>query len=318
MPTGAPTHGGTHTTATARVADAAAPSAPEDARQKGPELVAADRAAAETESLWRRYKLMGDSEARERLVLTFAPLCKYVAGRMGSTLPSYIDVEDLTSYGLEGLMDAIDRYEPERGVKFETFAITRIRGAMIDELRALDWAPRALRQSQRQLIRISGEIEQRTGRPASDRELARALGLEESELSELLAEIAASSMVALEEFFAPTASEDETLALGDAVEDETSPQPHAATEHAILRDLLADAIVRLPERERIVVSLYHYDGLSLREIGDVLGVTESRASQLRTKAIVRLRGALLASGLAPEAAEEDLGLARQSPLARTR
>jgi RNA polymerase sigma factor for flagellar operon FliA len=203
-------------------------------------------------------------------------------------------------------------------VKFETFAIARIRGAIIDELRALDWAPRALRQSQRQLIKISGEIEQRTGRPATDAELAKALGIGESELSALLAEISASSMVALEEFFAPTSSDDETLAIGDAVEDETSPQPHAATEHAILRDLLADAIVRLPERERIVVSLYHYDGLSLREIGDVLGVTESRASQLRTKAIVRLRGALLASGLAPEAAEEELGLSRRSPITRTR
>lgn len=277
------------------------------AKADGDPLVVDGGPDDETARLWRRYALLGDAEARERLILTFAPLCKYVAGRMGSTLPSYIDIEDLTSYGLEGLMDAIDRYEPERGVKFETFAITRIRGAIIDELRALDWAPRALRQHQRQLIRLSGEIEQRTGRPATDGELAEALGLEESDLSELLAEIATSSMVALEEFFAPAASDEDTLALGDAVEDETSPQPHTVTEHAILRDLLADAIVRLPERERIVVSLYHYDGLSLREIGDVLGVTESRASQLRTKGIVRLRGALLASGLAPESVEDQLG-----------
>ena len=238
--------------------------------------------------------------ARERLVLTYAPLCKYVAGRMGSTLPSYIDLEDLTSYGLVGLLDAIDRFEPSRGVKFETFALARIRGAIIDELRSLDWAPRALRQNQRRLIQVSGEIEQREGRPASDEELAQAMGLTGPELDQLLADIAGSSMVALEELFAPSPNDDEALALGDAVEDETSPQPGPATEHAILRDLLADAIVRLPERERIVVSLYHYDGLSLREIGEVLGVTESRASQLRTKAIVRLRGALMAAGLAPE------------------
>ena len=318
MPPGAPTPTPVDETPTPPDSGAAAQHVPTEQVEGTEPLGTADAGLEETESLWRRYKLIGDPEARERLVLTFAPLCKYIAGRMGSTLPSYIDVEDLTSYGLEGLMDAVDRFEPERGVKFETFAIARIRGAIIDELRALDWAPRALRQSQRQLIKISGEIEQRTGRPATDAELAKALGIGESELSALLAEISASSMVALEEFFAPTSSDDETLALGDAVEDETSPQPHAATEHAILRDLLADAIVRLPERERIVVSLYHYDGLSLREIGDVLGVTESRASQLRTKAIVRLRGALLASGLAPEAADEELGLSRRSPITRTR
>lgn len=254
----------------------------------------------ELDALWRRYTLNRDPRARERLVLTYAPLCKYVAGRMGSTLPSYIDLEDLTSYGLVGLLDAIDRFEPSRGVKFETFALARIRGAIIDELRSLDWAPRALRQNQRRLIQVAGEIEQREGRPATDAELAAGMGMTEPELDTLLADIAGSSMVALEELFAPSPNDDEALALGDAVEDETSPQPAPATEHAILRDLLADAIVRLPERERIVVSLYHYDGLSLREIGQVLGVTESRASQLRTKAIVRLRGALMAAGLAPE------------------
>lgn len=271
------------------------------AKSPGRHSLSTDELAA----LWRRYKLSHDPLARERLVLTYAPLCKYVAGRMGSTLPSYIDVEDLTSYGLVGLLDAIDRFEPSRGVKFETFALARIRGAIIDELRSLDWAPRALRQNQRRLIQVAAEIEQREGRPATDAELAKRMGLTESELNQLLADIAGSSMVALEELFAPSPNDDEALALGDAVEDETSPQPGPATEHAILRDLLADAIVRLPERERIVVSLYHYDGLSLREIGQVLGVTESRASQLRTKAIVRLRGALLAAGLAPESITAD-------------
>ena len=271
------------------------------AKSPGRHSLSTDELAA----LWRRYKLSHDPLARERLVLTYAPLCKYVAGRMGSTLPSYIDVEDLTSYGLVGLLDAIDRFEPSRGVKFETFALARIRGAIIDELRSLDWAPRALRQNQRRLIQVAAEIEQREGRPATDAELAKRMGLTESELNQLLADIAGSSMVALEELFAPSPNDDEALALGDAVEDETSPQPGPATEHAILRDLLADAIVRLPERERIVVSLYHYDGLSLREIGQVLGVTESRASQLRTKAIVRLRGALLAAGLAPDSITAD-------------
>ncbi len=251
----------------------------------------------ELASLWRRYAATRDARARERLVLTYAPLARYVAGRIGSSLPSYIDIEDLTSYGLVGLLDAIDRFEPERGVKFETFALTRIRGAIIDELRSLDWAPRALRHRQRQLMRAIASVEQREGRPATDEELAAALEVEVYELEDLLAEIASSSMVALEEVLATTGGDGESFSLGDAIEDTSSPDPSAASEHAAIRDLLADAIVRLPERERIVVSLYHYDNLSLREIGEVLGVTESRASQLRTKAIMRLRAALDAEGL---------------------
>lgn len=246
----------------------------------------------ELAALWRRFGATRDPLSRERLVLTYAPLAKYVAGRIGSQLPSYIDIEDLTSYGLVGLLDAIDRFEPERGVKFETFALTRIRGAIIDELRSLDWAPRALRHRQRQLMRAMASIEQREGRPATDEELASSLEVHVSELDGLLAEIASSSMVALEEVFATTGGDDERFSLGDAIEDTSSPDPSAASEHAAIRDLLADAIVRLPERERIVVSLYHYDNLSLREIGEVLGVTESRVSQLHTKAVLRLRGSV--------------------------
>ncbi|MGI9538528.1 MAG: FliA/WhiG family RNA polymerase sigma factor [Miltoncostaeaceae bacterium] len=258
----------------------------------------AERAESEElAALWRRFGATRDSNTRERLVLTYAPLAKYVAGRIGSQLPSYIDIEDLTSYGLVGLLDAIDRFEPSRGVKFETFALTRIRGAIIDELRSLDWAPRALRHRQRQLMRAMASIEQREGRPATDDELASSLEVDVSELDGLLAEIASSSMVALEEVFATAGGDDERFSLGDAIEDVSSPDPSAASEHAAIRDLLADAIVRLPERERIVVSLYHYDNLSLREIGDVLGVTESRASQLRTKAIMRLRSALDSEGV---------------------
>ena len=269
---------------------------PDDAADQNTDR-AAERDAEQLAALWRRFTTNRDPMARERLVLTYAPLAKYVAGRIGSTLPSYIDLEDLTSYGLVGLLDAIDRFEPSRGVKFETFALTRIRGAIIDELRSLDWAPRALRHRQRQLMRAMAVIEQREGRPATDDELATALEVESTELVGLLAEIASSSMVALEEVFATAGGDDETFSLGDAVEDTSSPDPSAASEHAAIRDLLADAIVRLPERERIVVSLYHYDNLSLREIGEVLGVTESRASQLRTKGIMRLRAALAAEGL---------------------
>ncbi len=268
-----------------------------DEAERQDEGPGADRDGEQLAAVWRRFTATRDPMARERLVLSYAPMVKYVAGRIGSTLPSYIDLEDLTSYGLVGLLDAIDRFEPARGVKFETFALTRIRGAIIDELRSLDWAPRALRHRQRQLMRAMAAIEQRKGRPATDEELAAALEVELAELDGLLAEIASSSMAALEEVFGTGGDDDETFSLGDAIEDANSPDPSAVSEHASIRDLLADAIVRLPERERIVVSLYHYDNLSLREIGEVLGVTESRASQLRTKGIMRLRAALDAEGL---------------------
>ena len=238
--------------------------------------------------LWRRVR-MGDEAARERLVLTYAPLVKYVAGRMGAVLPRHVSLEDVTSWGLVGLLAAVDRYAPSRGVPFEAYALQRIRGEIIDEIRSQDWAPRSVRRRQRQLEAASRRVEQREGRPATDEELAREMGIGVDDLEAVLGQVAQASLFSLDEMFAAPGRDEATGALSDAIPDPGA-DIEAAGERMALRDALADAVAGLPERERIVVSLYFYDGLTLREIGEVLGVTESRCSQLMSKAVVRLRG----------------------------
>jgi RNA polymerase sigma factor for flagellar operon FliA len=245
----------------------------------------------ELRMLWRRYKAHNDSVARDRLILTFAPLVKYVAGRMSSALPSHVEETDLISYGLLGLIGAVERFEPERQVKFETYAVTRIKGSIIDELRALDWVPRSVRARAREIERKSAELEHRLQRAPTDDELSTALGMTLDEFQSAISQISNSSIVALDEMWSVTAG-GEPLSLIDTIGDNRMTDPAALLDITELRDTLADAIARLPEREKIVVALYYYDGLTLREIGDVLGVTESRVSQLHTKAILRLKGRL--------------------------
>jgi RNA polymerase sigma factor for flagellar operon FliA len=242
-------------------------------------------------SLWRRLKEHGDPAARDRLVLHFAPLVKYVAGRMSSALPAHIEEGDLISYGLLGLMNAIERFDPSRQIKFETYAVTRIKGAIIDELRSLDWVPRSVRARARQIERKSAELENKLQRVPTDEEIASALNMSVDEFQDAITQIATSSIVALDEMWTVSSS-GEPLSLIDTIGDSRMTDPAAVLDVTELRATLADAIARLPEREKIVVALYYYDGLTLREIGEVLGVTESRVSQLHTKAILRLKGRL--------------------------
>jgi RNA polymerase sigma factor FliA len=241
--------------------------------------------------LWRRYKDRGDGDARDRLILTFAPLVKYVAGRMRSALPSHVDEADLISYGLVGLIGAVERFDPSRRVKFETYAVTRIKGAIIDELRALDWVPRSVRARARAIEKKSVELEGKLHRAPTDEELAEALGMKPGEFQDAIAQISNGSIVALDELWT-VSSGGEPVSLLDTLGDSRAPDPADMLDATDLRDTLADAIARLPERERIVVALYYYDTLSLREIGEGLGVTESRVSQLHTKAVLRLKGRL--------------------------
>ena len=245
----------------------------------------------ETRMLWRRFKAHGDPISRDRLILTYAPLVKYVAGRMRSALPSHVEETDLISYGLLGLIGAVERFEPERHIKFETYAVTRIKGSIIDELRSLDWVPRSVRARAREIERASAELEHKLRRAPTDEELAAALGMDMDEFQAAITQIANSSIVALDEMWNVN-SGGEPLSLIDTITDARTTDPAALMDVTELRDALADAIARLPEREKIVVALYYYDGLTLREIGDVLGVTESRVSQLHTKAILRLKGRL--------------------------
>ncbi len=245
-----------------------------------------------TGDLWRQYRASGDKKIRDRLILTYAPLVKYVAGRLGSGLPAHVDEGDLVSYGLLGLISAIDRYDPGRDVKFETYAIARIKGSILDELRALDWVPRSVRSRAREIERAIAELERKLGRAPSDEEIASKLSLTEEELEESLTNISRSSIAALDELWTVSGSGGDQVALIDTLEDESTPDPQAALSQTEIRDAIADAIARLPEREKLVVTLYYYEDLTLREIGEVLGVTESRVSQLHTKAVLRLKSRL--------------------------
>jgi RNA polymerase sigma factor for flagellar operon FliA len=232
-----------------------------------------------------------DKGIRDRLILTYAPLVKYVAGRLGSGLPAHVDEGDLVSYGLLGLIGAIERYDPSRDIKFETYAIARIKGAIIDELRALDWVPRSVRSRAREIERAIGELEAKTGVAPTDEQIAAKIGISVDELEESLADISRSSIAALDELWSVTGDGDQ-ISLMDTIEDESGPKPEAALDQTEMREALADAIARLPEREKLVITLYYYEELTLREIGEVLGVTESRVSQLHTKAILRLKARL--------------------------
>ncbi len=243
------------------------------------------------QSLWRRLKEYDDQGSRDQLILNYAPLVKYVAGRMSAALPSHVDEADLISYGLLGLINAVERFDPKRRIKFETYAVTRIKGAIIDELRSLDWVPRSVRARAREIERTSAQLEHKLHRAPTDAEMADALGVSPSDFQDSITQIANSSLVALDEMWS-TSSGGETFALIDTIGDGDLNDPASVVGEMETRISLADAISGLPEREKIVVTLYYYEGLTLREIGEVLGVTESRVSQLHTKAVLRLRGRL--------------------------
>ena len=247
----------------------------------------------ELRDLWRRYKDQGDDGARERLVVAYSPMVKFVAGRLGAGLPSHVEDADLISYGLVGLIGAIERFEPERGIKFETFAMTRIRGAIIDELRSLDWVPRSVRSRAREIEQVQAKLEHELQRAPSESELAAKLNMTEEELQSALLEIANSSVYALDELWTVSDSSGDQVSLLDTIADEGAADPQEALASTEVKDRLTEAIGGLPEREQLVVALYYYENLTLREIGEVLGVTESRISQLHTKAVLRLRSRLI-------------------------
>jgi RNA polymerase sigma factor for flagellar operon FliA len=248
--------------------------------------------AIELQELWRRYKATADERARERLVVAYSPLVKYVAGRMSSGLPGHVEEADLISYGLGGLISAIERFDLSREIKFETYAITRIRGAIIDELRNLDWVPRSVRARAREIERANMKLEAKLQRAPTDEEMATELGVGLEDFQETLLQISNSTIVALDELWSVQDATGDQVSLLDTLADRDAPDPQQLVDQSELRDRIADAIAALPEREKLVVALYYYENLTLREIGEVLGVTESRVSQLHTKAVLRLRSKL--------------------------
>lgn len=242
----------------------------------------------QVDGLWERFKASGDLDLRERLILHYSPLVKYVAGRVGAGLPRSVDQNDLASYGLFGLIDAIDKFEPDRGFKFETYAINRIKGAILDELRALDWVPRSVRSRARRIETAVQELEHDLQRTPTEEEVAVHADMDIEELRDALAEIGRSGISALDEFV----SSESNTAVGDLVADPRGISPEAAFQHEETRRGLVDAINRLPDRDRLVVTLYYYEGMTLSEIGDVLGVTESRVCQIHAKTMMSLRNRL--------------------------
>jgi len=249
---------------------------------------------ADVSALWARYKDEDDSSARDALILNYSPLVKYVAGRLASGLPQSVDTADLISYGIFGLIDAIKKFDPERAIKFETYAIARIKGAIIDELRAMDWVPRSVRSRAREIETSYIALENQLKRVPSDLEVADHMGVTIKDFQAILTKLSYTSVVSFEELWVGGDRDEGQSALG-SIKDDAAEDPVAIFESVEIKDILAGAIDRLPEREKTVIALYYYEGLTLKEIGQVLGVTESRVSQLHTKAVLRLRARLHAA-----------------------
>jgi RNA polymerase sigma factor FliA len=255
-----------------------------------------DAEASELQRLWTEFKDRAEPVARERLILHYAPLVKYVVGRLAAGLPHTVERADLVSYGMFGLMDALDKFDRAREVKFETYAIPRIKGAIIDELRAMDWVPRSIRFKAREVEKAYSGLESKHRRAPTDEEVAGHLGISLSELHEVVNQISFVSVMALDELVSSGDERGEKRSLLDTLADAASADPAAELEGQEMRGMLAAAINSLTEREKIVVTLYYFEGLTLAEIGEILGVTESRVCQIHTKAVGQLRLNLVDEG----------------------
>ncbi len=249
----------------------------------------------ETDDLWAAYKRRPSKHLHNQLVVHYSSLVKYVAARVATGLPSTVEQGDLVSYGMFGLIDAIDKFEPERGFKFETYAIPRIRGAILDELRSMDWVPRSVRAKARRIEQAMASFESVQGRSPSEEELADHAGLKLTELRNTLGQIARGGILGLDEMVgAGGSSRDGGVSVGDTVADDRL-GPGGQYEASEIRQLLAASILALPERERMVLGLYYYETMTLAEIGTILGVSESRVCQIHGKAVLQLRSRLYAA-----------------------
>ncbi len=252
-----------------------------------------DAEGSTVDELWYEYKRTGDRALRDQLIVRYSPLVKFVAGRVATGLPHSIEQADLVSYGMFGLIDAIEKFDPGRSIKFETYAITRIKGAVIDELRSIDWVPRSVRSKARAVEQAYASLEATLGRSPTDAEVAAELQISETELQQVFGQISYIGLVALDEVISSGSGDrGDSATLGDTLAD-SSEGPVAAFEVEEMKQILAGAINRLGDREKIVLSLYYYEALTLAQIGEVLGVTESRVCQIHTKAVMQLRGRLL-------------------------
>jgi RNA polymerase sigma factor for flagellar operon FliA len=243
------------------------------------------------EELWVSYKKKKDPLIRESFIKQYAPLVKYVAGKVAATMPHSVDFDDLVGFGVFGLIDAIDKFDPDKNVKFKTYAVTRIRGAIFDELRSIDWVPRSVRQKSKEIEEAINETEAKLGRPATDSEIAGSMGLTDSEFAKTMLKVSGTSILSLSDVWY-TADDSDKVSIGDSIESPSSLNPDAIIEREEIKRVIVQSIQELPDKEKKVLVLYYYEDLTLKEIGKVLEVTESRISQLHTKAILRLRAKL--------------------------
>jgi RNA polymerase sigma factor for flagellar operon FliA len=241
--------------------------------------------------LWVDYKKTKEPKLREYFIKKYAPLVKYVAGKVAVGMPHNVEFDDLVSYGTFGLLDAIEKYDPSKEVKFKTYAMTRVRGGIFDELRNVDWIPRSIRQKAKQVEKIILELENRMGRTAEDEEIAQELDIDLEEFHELMSKISGTSLISLNDVWHGN-DENEEMVFVDTLESPEALNPDTIVEREEIKNMIVECIKKLPDREKKVIVLYYYEDLTLKEIGEVLEVTESRVSQLHTKAIMRLRGRL--------------------------
>ncbi|MDX2085878.1 MAG: FliA/WhiG family RNA polymerase sigma factor [Candidatus Melainabacteria bacterium] len=257
-----------------------------------PARSASNGKAEEILALWKKYKSsQGNAQIREQLILHYLHLVRYVVSRLPVTLPVSIGPEDLISYGTIGLMEAVERFDPDRGLKFETYAVTRIRGAIIDQLRLQDWIPRGVRKRSRDLNEAYARLEEKLGRAPTDDDLAKELGITKAKVQTMLAE-SSNLVLSLDDSWGSDDSGGGSLSLMDTVMDKNSPDPQGEFEAGDLRRRLAEAIASLPEREKLLIALYYHENMTLKEIGEVISVSESRVCQLHAQAILRLRNKL--------------------------
>lgn len=240
------------------------------------------------QELWVVYKKRKDPRIRDAFVKQYAPLVKYVAGKVAVGMPHNIEFDDLVGFGVFGLFDAIEKFDPEKHVKFKTYAVTRIRGAIFDELRSIDWVPRSVRQKTREIEDTVNRLEASLGRAASDNEIAKEMNMSMADFQKTMLKISGTSVLSLNDIWY-TGDDNDKISIVDSIESPQSLNPDTIVEKEEIKKVIVQAINELPEKEKKVLVLYYYEDLTLKEIGKVLEVTESRISQLHTKAIMRLR-----------------------------
>ncbi len=241
--------------------------------------------------LWLLFKKNRDPQIRDVFVKQYAPLVKYVAGKVAMGMPHNVEFDDLVGFGVFGLFDAIKKFDPEKHVKFKTYAVTRIRGAILDELRSIDWIPRSVRQKTREIEDTIHTLESSLGRAANDREIAKELRMSLKDFHKTMMKISGTSILSLNDVWY-SGDDNDRVSIVDSLESPSSLNPDMIIEKEEIKRVIVEAINELPEKEKKVLVLYYYEDLTLKEIGKVLEVTESRISQLHTKAILRLRAKL--------------------------